>query len=123
MNREEAVIQLAQLSVVPALGDQTIGVLLPSFADVKKFRQELLAKLQEIPKWLSMPMVMNNTRYVEMENGFRIHFLHTVRSARGRTFNAFYISSRLTEKQKTQYVFDLLPAMVHSRPILTFDDE
>jgi len=121
MNRQEAITQLAELSVV-AQSNQVIGVFLPSFEDVNQFYSELVTKLDEVPKWL-LGLRVRNCRLIETNRGTRIRFLHSVRQGRGETFDMFYLSSKLTEKQKSQYVFDLLPAMVHSKPIITFEDD
>lgn len=118
MNRQEAIIQLAQLCVLTT--DKTIGVLLPSFEDVKLFQRELVAKLDEVPKWL-LKLTTRNVKHIETENGTTMWFLHSGRSSRGRTFNAFYISSRLTDEQKSEYVFSYL-TMPH-QTLITFEDE
>ena len=117
MNRQEAVTQLAQLCVLTT--DKTIGVLLPSFADVKLFQKELVAKLDGVPDWLVKRPVQNYS-IIKTDNGNQIRFLKSGHETRGMTFNAFYISSRLTEEQRSEYVFSYL-TMPH-QSIITFDD-
>lgn len=117
MNRQEAVTQIAQLCVLTT--DKTIGVILPSFEDVKLFKKELVAKLDEVPEWL-MTCPVQNTRIIRTRDGTQIRFLTSGHETRGLTFNGFYISSRLTEEQKSEYVFSYL-AMPH-QTLITFDD-
>ena len=121
MNRSEVIIQIAQICAL-SHGNITIGVLLPTYEDVKMFKAELLLKLNEIPTWLCKPLITATNRLIETDNFTRVCFLHSVHHAKGQSFNSFYLSSRLTEKQKSQYIFDLLPAMVHAKPIITFED-
>lgn len=120
MNRQEVLTQLAKLCVL-SLSFHQIGVLLPTFEDVKQFQSELVTKLDGVPDWV-LNLHVKTIRHIETERGVSIRFLHNVHHARGQTFSAFYMSSRLTEEQKSQYVFTLLPAMVHTKPIITFDD-
>ena len=118
MNRQEAIIQLAQLCVLTT--DKTIGVLLPSVADVKLFQKELVTKLNGVPDWLVKRRVQNFTM-ITTETNNKIRFLKSGYETRGMAFNAFYISSRLTDEQKSEYVFSYL-TMPH-QTLITFEDE
>ena len=118
MNRQEAITQIAQLCVLS--NEKTIGVILPSFEDVKLFQKELVAKLDEVPNWL-LKRTVQNVKVIKTENGTLIRFLNSVRQSRGMTFDAFYISSRLTKEQRSEYVFSYL-TMPH-RTMITFEDE
>lgn len=100
----------------------TIGVVLPSFAEVKQFRWELADLVNEVPKWLTLKPVNRDTiRQIEFGSTGRIVLLHSVNDGRGRSFNTMFLSSKLTEDQKTQFMFNIMPTMAHGH-VETFED-
>lgn len=121
MNREDALIRIASLAVLLPSTHYQIGVLLPSYREVKRFNLELLEKFAEVPKWL-IPKISRCTQHeIEFIYG-RITLLHDARACKGIKFNSLYVSSILNEKQKSEYLFTLIPMLSNGNSIITFDD-
>ena len=123
MIRQELLHRLAQLIYLVPSAQMTIGVILPSFAEVKRFHSDLDGLLKEVPGWLNPEAVVRNTkRIIEFGQTGSIVLLHSVHDGRGRSFNSMFLSSRLSEDQKTQFMFNIMPTMTHGR-VETFEDE
>lgn len=123
MIRQELLYKLAQLIYLVPNAQMTIGVILPSFAEVKRFHSDLNVLLDEMPGWVNPKAVVRNTkRVIEFGQTGSIVLLHSVHDGRGRSFNSMFLSSRLLEDQKTQFMFNIMPTMLHGT-IETFEDK
>lgn len=116
MTRTELLERLAQVIILVPNAAQTTGIILPSFKDVKQFNYDLCCLLHSVPKWLDLGQVSRKT-IRQIDHGYyaSIVFLNDVNHSRGRSFNAIYISDRCSDEQKSQFVFNLMPALTHGK--------
>ena len=122
LTRIKLLEQLAQLIILVPNATQTIGIILPSFRDVKQFNYDLSCILHSVPNWLDTGQVTKKSiRQIEHGHYGTIVLLNDVNHARGRSFNKMYISSRCKEDQKTQFIFNILPTMLNGK-VETFSD-
>ena len=125
MTRSELVLTLAQLvvhgSYRPGL---SIGIIMPTFEDIKPIRREFDALVSTIPDFL-MPEVRYNTiRNYKFGNSEYI-WMHGQNAGKGRTLSKLYLSSRLTDKDLKNHLFSIIPTMATSggvNNIHTFED-
>ncbi len=102
--------------------NQTVGIILPSYREVKQFNYDLSCLLHSVPNWLDLGQVTKKT-IRQIDHGYygTIILLNDVNHARGRSFNTMYISDRCTEEEKTQFMFSIMPTMVNGK-VETFED-
>lgn len=122
MTRTQLLERLAQVIVLVSNASHTTGIILPSYRDVKQFNFELCSMLHSVPRWLDLGQVTKKT-IRQIDHGYyaSIVFLNDISHARGRSFNTIYISDRCTEEQKSQFMFNIMPTMVHGK-VETFED-
>lgn len=122
MTRKELLTKLAQVIILSPTASETVGIILPSFNEVKRFNYNLCCMLHTVPNWLDMGQVTKKT-IRQIDHGYygTIIFLNNIHHARGRSFNKMYISSNCTEDQKTQFMFSIMPTMVNGK-VETFED-
>ena len=122
MNREEALAQIAQQCVFTYAGT-TIGVVLPSHKEAKRFRKDLVVLLESLPEWVFSGFHHNNIHYIETIAGTRVSFMNNVHHTRGQSFTSLYVSSLVPKDEMTQYCFAIMPMLVGtSRTMITFKD-
>lgn len=122
MNRQQLLENLAQVIVLVPNASQTVGIILPSYAEVKRFNYDLCCLLHIVPKWLDLGQVSKKT-IRQIDHGYygSIIFLNDVNHARGRSFNSMWISSNCTEEQQTKFMFNILPTLTNGK-VATFED-
>lgn len=125
MTRQELVTRLAQLVVHGSHFNKTVGIIMPTFEDVKRIKKEFDVLVNTIPDFL-MPEVRYDTiRNYKFGNGEYI-WMHGRNAGKGRTLNQLYLSSRLTEEDLKDHLFSLIPVMSVTaggvNNIHTFDD-
>jgi hypothetical protein len=122
LTRIKLLEQLAQLIILVPNASHTIGIILPSFSEVKRFNYDLSCLIHSVPNWLDTGQITKKSiRQIEHGQYGTIIFLNDVNHARGRSFKKMYISSNCTEDQKTQFMFSILPTMVNGK-VETFSD-
>lgn len=122
MTREEAITNIAQLCVFTHVGT-TVGILLPSYEDVRRFQAEVVAMLEPLPKWVFPGLHRKTIRQIETTAGTRISFMNNVHHTRGQSFTSLYVSTKIPEDEMTQYCFVVMPLMASGRRMIKFDDE
>ena len=105
--------------------NNTVGIIMPTFEDVKRIRKEFGMLVDTIPDFL-MPEVRYSTiRDFEFGDN-RYWWMHGRNASKGRTLSQLYLSSRLTEEDLKDHLFSLIPAMSFTaggvNNIHTFDD-
>lgn len=125
MTRDQLVTRLAQMVVHGSHLNNTVGIIMPTFEDVKRIRREFEVLVNTIPDFL-MPEVRYSTiRDFEFGNN-RYIWMHGRNAGKGRTLSQLYLSSRLTEEDLKDHLFSLIPAMSFTaggvNNIHTFDD-
>jgi hypothetical protein len=108
--------------LTPYPGYCVTGIILPTYSDAKIFSREISAMLAELPSWLDPKVRTITTR--EIEYGFgKFVFMYSSNCGRGRSFDNIYMSSRLSEKDKEQHCFVILPILSSGKTFITFDDD
>jgi hypothetical protein len=110
MTRQDLVIFLAQMVVHGSHLNTTVGIILPTFEDVKRVRKEFGMLVNTIPNFL-MPEVRYNTIRNYKFGDSEYIWMHGRNAGKGRTLSQLYLSSRLTEKDLKYHLFSLIPAM------------
>lgn len=109
---------IIRFACVGQSNNQVIGIVVPTFADAKKFREDFNAVLSEIPKWMFPKLFRMNIREIQFDNGFTIRILSNTHASKGMTLNSLYASSRVTDEQMAPHCFSVL---MHG--FTRFDDE
>lgn len=90
--------------------NKSIGVVLPNFESVKKFKADLMQVMSEVPNWL-LDLKVANTRHVQSVNNVSVRMFNTVLGMRGTTLNVVYIADDLTKKQYDEFVVSIIPTL------------
>lgn len=110
---------LARIGALPSKADKRIGILVPSFADAKQFRSDLLKLIEELPVWvISNKVVRCNSRKIEFDNKVEIHFFYDANGSKGMSIDDLWVSSRVTDEQITPHCFSVI-----NHGFARFDDE
>lgn len=120
MTRNELMTALIIWEVSGA-ADTTIGIVVPSYSESKRFIKDLNSQLNELPDWIKPRVRSKHTRGIEFDR-LRIQMLYSMNCSRGRTLDSIHISSRVTKEQLTQHCFSVLP-LIGNGSIHTFEDE
>lgn len=75
----------------------------------------------ELPSWLDPKVRTITTREIEYDFG-KFVFMYGPNCGRGRSFDSIYMSSRLSDKDKDQHCFAILPMLSSGKTFITFDD-
>ena len=90
--------------------NKTIGVVLPNYESVKKFKNDLMQVMNEVPNWLLL-LKCANTRRIESVNGVAVLLFNSITSMRGVTLNIVYIADDLNKKQYDEFVVSMIPTL------------
>lgn len=90
--------------------NKTIGVVLPNYESVKKFKNDLMQVMSEVPNWL-LQLKIANTRNVQSANNVSVRMFNTVLGMRGTTLNVVYIADDLNKKQYDEFVVSMIPTL------------
>ena len=90
--------------------NKTIGVVLPNYESVKKFKNDLMQVMSEVPNWL-LQLKIANTRNVQSANNVSVRMFNTVLGMRGTTLNLVYIADDLNKKQYDEFVVSMIPTL------------
>lgn len=125
MTRQDLTMMLAQMVVHGPHLSRAIGIIMPTFEDVKRVRREFDVLVNTIPEFL-MPEVRHNTIRNYKFGDSEYIWMHGRNAGKGRTLSVLYLSSRLTEEDLKDHLFSLIPAMSFTaggvQNIHTFDD-
>jgi len=102
--------------------DKTIVVALPTFADVKDFKQELKNKILEIPEWLLPELKVDTIRQVDFANGMKIMMGQSARSMKGITPSALFADSRLMNDAEWKEYMTFVTLVFTKNPTDYFDN-
>ena len=110
MTRQDLVIFLAQMVVHGPHLSRAIGIIMPTFEDVKRVRREFDVLVNTIPEFL-MPEVRYNTIRNYKFGDSEYIWMYGRNAGKGRTIGQLYLSSRLTNEDLKYHLFSLIPAM------------
>lgn len=99
---------LANFAQANNASNYTVGVVVPTYSEAKRFTKDMSELLDEIPKWLAKPVIRVNTREIEFKHNFRITMLYSPNCSRGRSLSTVYASSRMTDDELTPHCFTVL---------------
>ena len=121
MTREDLQGLLGRSIVSFYPGFTVTGIILPTYSDAKIFSREISSMIDSLPNWIVTDLRTVTTREIEYACG-KIVFMYGPNCGRGRSFDNIYISSRLSEKDKEQHCFTILPMLSSGKTFITFDD-
>ena len=98
--------------------DKSYGVILPDFESVKKFKNELMQVLGEVPNWM-LQLECANMRRIKTINNVSILLFNTIDGMRGITLHGIYVADDISRKQVDQFLTCMVPALV-GRSIVSF---
>ena len=87
-----------------------LGVVLPNYESVKKFKNELMRVMGEVPNWL-LNLKCANTRRIESVNGVSVLLFNSADSIRGVTLDVVYVADDLSRKQQDAFMYCVIPTL------------
>lgn len=101
--------------------DKNVGVVLPNFNSVKKFKSELAAVLGEIPHWLLQVKVCN-MRSIITANNVKIMFFNDIHSMRGISLDVVFVAHDLPVSSRDEFATSMIPTLV-DKNIMVFQND
>ena len=98
--------------------NQTIGIVVPSFAEAKQFTGEFTELLYTIPSFIRPKLHHCTIRNIQFDNNFNVRVLYNDSWAIGTSLNELYASSKMTKEQMAPYCFSVITIGTYT----TFED-
>ncbi len=90
--------------------NKRVGVFLPSYEEIKSFRDDLLDVMEEIPNWM-LKLVQSSNKHIRTDRNVSVLMFEHINDAKGVTFDYVVLADDLTPKQQQDFKEALIPAL------------
>lgn len=116
-SREQIIQQIAEFATINRT-DFNIAIVLPRYDEIDEFRNALKSKLEEVPGWLGSMYILNKD--LIKFKFCTIRFLTCQAQMRGISIDKIYYTSRLSESQLAEMVYQLRPCVANDNCMVEF---